>query len=878
MKREPFASAAGVKWRRYRALALLAAGLAPAVEAGAAADRQFAQMMGARLAHSDTFLAWSLDDVAERGSMIASLDRQQVEDLVGGIPRERRSVAIRSSDTVDAVDAWLFFETEAEAQTLRSEGWGFWVSARVGDLRLPTRPPFVVGYFAGTAAEQAAAQLAEDEDLHPAFSIKPLSRATPHCHIQIMCHRDLETAIEHASLASAAIEGSSCNLCVVVLQGGLPERARTRAVVRLRDTLKAGGLLVGKGEARDAFELTRTLIHELTEGQPLWRQHFKTQAGPAILLCDERMATHRLTTWTPEPTWVAHPGPGRPAGAAPTAGDGAPTGEPGGGKRFPFLPSGAELRRGAKDGSDSGRTSGGGRQGRRGPMRRQGGAAPVEPGRSQAADGDFGKVKGAPAAATPGSGWIPSSPRVVADPGGGPGDEKPGKPASRWRESKPAVGAAKALRRGRIEPTAPAAVKRGSSAPAAAPTSPEPGAADTGIRYAAIAVDGPDGEPTLRATCRAGSAVLRLSEDVVSAFVTAFEAAMSDIARDPAAYEGLRAPGTADVLRVLAQKGGALRSALERSGGLPPGVTHVQVAPMRPGVVLPVEYLYTLEPPDDDAPICDRAEEGLRAERAQLVDGWCSGCSPFSRAPEEQRRTLCPLAFWGVRCAIERRGSERASGDTDGGDHAPEQTDSSGGVLHPLRSAIVGTTERVERADAEAIVEAVRAGVGTLVEAEDWSDWEYYIKGSPTPTMLVLLARLKHDLLRRTPQLEIGAASTLGTHALRVGHVRPDEDAAPPLALLLGSETGLSDIGFESFAASFQAMGAIVVSSIAPIGAHQAAPVAAELIGAIARARQAVPLAALISDVRGRLLVDGTPVVLSLVALSDADWSVDGAV
>jgi hypothetical protein len=72
-------------------------------------------------------------------------------------------------------------------------------------------------------------------------------------------------------------------------------------------------------------------------------------------------------------------------------------------------------------------------------------------------------------------------------------------------------------------------------------------------------------------------------------------------------------------------------------------------------------------------------------------------------------------------------------------------------------------------------------------------------------------------------------------------------------------------------------MGAIVVSSIAPIGGHQAAPAAAELVGAIAQAGQAVPLAEVVSDVRRRLLADGTPAVLSLVALADAEWSVDGA-
>jgi hypothetical protein len=74
-----------------------------------------------------------------------------------------------------------------------------------------------------------------------------------------------------------------------------------------------------------------------------------------------------------------------------------------------------------------------------------------------------------------------------------------------------------------------------------------------------------------------------------------------------------------------------------------------------------------------------------------------------------------------------------------------------------------------------------------------------------------------------------------------------------------------------------QSLGAVVVSSMAPIGANQAAPATAELVGAIARAQQAVPLAEVVSDVRRKLLADGTPAVLSLVALADAEWSVDGA-
>jgi hypothetical protein len=68
------------------------------------------------------------------------------------------------------------------------------------------------------------------------------------------------------------------------------------------------------------------------------------------------------------------------------------------------------------------------------------------------------------------------------------------------------------------------------------------------------------------------------------------------------------------------------------------------------------------------------------------------------------------------------------------------------------------------------------------------------------------------------------------------------------------------------------------VTTIAPVGAHAAATGAAELVGAIARAGEPVPLSELMPDVRRRLLADGTPAVLSLVALADADWSVDGAV
>jgi hypothetical protein len=590
-------------------------------------------------------------------------------------------------------------------------------------------------------------------------SIAALTRATPRCDIQIMCHRDLEAAVEHASLASAAVEGSSCHLCVVLLQEGLPERARTRAFVRLRDAVRAGGLIVGKGDAKDAFDLTRTLIREFTEGNPLWQQHYRTQAGPAMLLCDERMAAHRLTSWTPERAYDARPGATAHPRAAAKPGGEAPAGAASGGKRFPFMPSGAELKRGAKDGAETGPASGGSRPARRGPRRRQGGAAPLEPNRERAGDGDFGKMKGAPTASAPGSSWIPSSPRIAADPATGQGDEKPGKPASRWRGKTPTFSAAKLKGRGPAAQASPAIPKP--TARAAEPASPEPAPPLTGIRYASIVVSENGSEPTLTASSAGGIATVRMKDDVVEAFATAFMTAMSEVASDPARHAGVHAPGTAAVLRLLAQKGASLRDSLEQSGGLVPGVTHVQLTSANPVTTFPIEYVYALDAPDDDAKMCDRAEEGLRAEGSQLFHGWCPGCTPPQWSVEDQRRTLCPLAFWGVLCAIERRGSasnpEDANGDRG---TATDPSRSSENVLHPLRCAVVGTTERVEPADAGALTEALGASVTTLVEAEDWGDWEYAVKRTPTPTMLAMLAHQKRDFRKDAPQLEIGAASS----------------------------------------------------------------------------------------------------------------------
>lgn len=858
VKREPFASAAGLKWRRYRALALLAAGFAPDLASGVHGSRQVAQAIAGRLSNDEGPLPWRIDDFERRGATVGALDRAWFESSIAGVPLSRRSVALRSSEAVDAVDAWLFFTREDEAKDLRDEGWSFWVSARARDLDLPTSPPLVIGYFANTTAEQVATLLDEDGDLHPAFEVAALTREAPSCDFQIMVDRDVATATEHAMRASAAVGGSSCGLCVVLLKEGLPERARTRELLELRDALGAAGLLVGKGDAAAAGKLTHEMLGAITEQQPLWPQRFRTQGGRALLLCDERLAMHVITTWTRQPVAVGGGGGGVAPGVS------AP-----GRRMFPFLPSSKELRR--DGGSGPGGGDGGSRPIRSGPRRRQGGKAPFAPGQRRAAD-SFGKTEGAPTGSG-GASWMPPSHDRVAE--SGEPDETPGKAPSGGASSAPLGPLPQVMMREPIEvppgpPPQPEEPAR-DVVPAAEPAA----STFTDAGDAVITLGELDGEPTLVATGEADDAgvAFPLGDEVVATLRTAFDGAMTDIASDPSRYEGLKAPGTADLLRGLARSGAALREALSVEAGLPSRPTRVQVVSTTLGVTVPIEFLYALEPPDENAPLCERAEEELRSERSELADGWCPGCSPGSKSADEQRRTVCPLAFWGIACSIERR-YEAAPDDED--EDVPRRAAAGHGVLHPLRCAIVGVTDRVTTEVTEAFTEAVSGSAQTLLEAEDWSDWAYYIEREPTPTLLAMLGHTKLDARYKTPQLEFGTASTLDIAALKLTHVRPSEDTPPPVAILMGAGAGLTDAALESFAAAFQAMGSVVVSTIASVPLHQLTALVAEVVAAIARAQGPVPVPELMIAARRKALVDGTPAALSLVALAEGDWSVEG--
>lgn len=404
---------------------------------------------------------------------------------------------------------------------------------------------------------------------------------------------------------------------------------------------------------------------------------------------------------------------------------------------------------------------------------------------------------------------------------------------------------------------------------------------------AAFVLNDIDGQSYIH-TMRGGqAAVLDMDDANVKALQDTLSIAITKITEDPTNYQGLNAPGTETLLRVLAQKGASLREYLMRyalRGGPIAAPAYVQLVAAKPEKILPLEFLYEFEAPDDDAKLCVNAEKALEAipilsDMNELADQRCDAC-PIGSPGYDPAKIICPLAFWGLRCVIERREMipderDRAVGETW---LITEPVDADARLLHPLSSAVVGATKKASQFDVQAVdkmIERIERLVPTVDVVHSWEAWVDAVKKTPYPTLLTLLVHQEMDDFG--PQLDIGSKPYLKTELIKNKHVRPDPTGVMPLALLIGCETARADIDYENAALRFKWRGAaVVVSTIAKVLGREAAPVAAELIEEISRATEPTSFGIIMRNLRRRLLLTGTPMVLSLTALGDADWDVVG--
>lgn len=370
-----------------------------------------------------------------------------------------------------------------------------------------------------------------------------------------------------------------------------------------------------------------------------------------------------------------------------------------------------------------------------------------------------------------------------------------------------------------------------------------------------------EGIPRLTAVAGDRAVVIPVGESAVEALTRALGDQISRIADRPERYETLQSEGTEELLRTLAQHGGLLHQylsgfemlgRLEQAAGNQPRI-HLTAA--RPDSFFPVELLYRFEIPEDTARLCSHALTALR-----------QGACP-AECPSEKSETVCPLGFWGMCRIIERHNHRLVDKRPATGFDLRQEPTRPRSLLDVSGRALLAASDAASRHDSGAVqtlLDALRRR-GPAERVESWKDWSARVTADH-PRLLVLLPH--HERRDGFEVLEIGSAD-----ALKI--VKPRHVHAGSIVLLMGCETNLAKIAFDSFVIQFILNGAaIVVSTIATILGRHASPATARLVELLdeeAREENST-FGEVMLRLRQKLVAEQTPMALGLTAYGDADW------
>jgi hypothetical protein len=142
---------------------------------------------------------------------------------------------------------------------------------------------------------------------------------------------------------------------------------------------------------------------------------------------------------------------------------------------------------------------------------------------------------------------------------------------------------------------------------------------------------------------------------------------------------------------------------------------------------------------------------------------------------------------------------------------------------------------------------------------------------------LVLLPHTLRGGRYNSLRLEIGANKQLPVTDIEMTYVRPKSNDPGPVVFLLGCETLVPSETPAGFAAQFRRNGsAIVLSTFTPVLGRHAVPVAEALIRELERVQATATAPTTFGDalltVRRRILAQGLPMVMAVLAYGDARW------
>jgi hypothetical protein len=341
---------------------------------------------------------------------------------------------------------------------------------------------------------------------------------------------------------------------------------------------------------------------------------------------------------------------------------------------------------------------------------------------------------------------------------------------------------------------------------------------------------------------------------------------------DDKLYAKLESPETVALLLYLALHGSDLYQGLIADWRLPrlEGARRVQIVATDFDRFLPVEFFYDRDVPDDDAELCPQAREAL-------LKGRCE-----HKCPQPESSVICPLGFWCLSRVIERHTFDPRRETGRLGDYRliPEGPTEGRDRLRPLRSAVFGASEKVDRkvqGQRDAVMNTLTALVDSETgRADTWEEWVEKVR-EIEPTLLMLIPHTLRDRFDKAA-IEIGDGATLMASRIKARHVRASEASPPPIVFLLGCETGADDLTFDNFVAPFRrARAALVVTTLSTVLGRHAAPIAQAFLRELNEmsAQDAQPFGEVALAVRQKLVAENKPAVLTLAVYGDADWLIE---
>lgn len=368
------------------------------------------------------------------------------------------------------------------------------------------------------------------------------------------------------------------------------------------------------------------------------------------------------------------------------------------------------------------------------------------------------------------------------------------------------------------------------------------------------------GEPGLT-TVTGGRAQLKTAEQFQDA-VERVHGLLEDAVLEPEGYAGLEDDESVALLVRLANQGSILHDLfLESYGGESvAGADRLQLVALRPGARFPLEFVYDRIAPEIGAKLCAGARDGLRAGR-------CDRC-----VASDDPSIVCPLGFWGLTKTIERHSYsgpptihdiEVLAEPTHGRDR-----------LTPPQSALLGASEKVGPADVVQLRSDIDAATGgTTPLASGWQDWRASVAAEHPPVLVLLPHTVTHEEFD-LPAMEISGDASLAMTHIRADAVCPSREHRP-VVILLGCNTGASNVPLHDFPPRFNKSGAaIVLGTTTKVLGRHAAPVAAKVVAQLVARSGGEPshFSDLVLDLRRSLLADGLPFGMTLLAFGDGEW------